>query len=204
MKVEIGPYRSWIGPYQLADMIPFISEETSEKIGHWLSETWVNNLCNWIDSKKERKVKIRIDKYDTWNMDYTLALIILPMLKQLQETKHGSQLVDEEDVPPHMRHSNAKEGEYGNDNWIHYKWEWVLKELIWTFEQLVDNDWENQYTIEEGELDFDDYPEDEGKDITPVRWKKEYKIDYDGLRAHQERITNGLRLFGKYYQGLWD
>ena len=79
-----------------------------------------------------------------------------------------------------------------------------LKELIWTFEQLVDTDWESQYTIEEGELDFSDHPEDEGKDITPVRWVKEYKIDYDGLRAHQERITNGLRLFGKYYQGLWD
>ena len=204
MKVYLGPYRNWVGPYQLAEMIPFISEDTAFKIGGWLADTWVNDLCNWIDSKKERKVKIHIDKYDTWNMDYTLALIILPMLKQLQATKHGSQLVDEEDVPPHMRHSDAKEGEYGNDNWIHYKWEWVLKEIIWTFEQLVDTDWQKQYTIEEGELDFDDYPEDEGKDVTPVRWKKQYVINYDGLRAHQERIANGLRLFGKYYQGLWD
>ena len=204
MKVYIGPYKDWIGPYQLAQKIPFISEDTADKIGDWLSETWVKTVCEWFYSKNERKIKVRIDKYDTWSMDDTLAHIILPMLKQLQETKHGSQLVDEEDVPTHMRHSNAKEGEYGNDNWVHYKWEWILKELIWTFEQLVDTDWQHQYTIEEGELDFDDYPEDEGKEVTPVRWKKHYVINYDGLRAHQERITNGLRLFGKYYQGLWD
>ena len=196
MKVYLGPYRRWWGPYQLADKIPFISEETSEKIGDWLAQTWVNDLCNWIHSKRDRKISIRIDKYDTWSMDNTLSLIILPMLKQLQATKQGSQLVDNEDVPPHMR--------YDGENWIHYKWEWILKELIWTFEQLVDDSWEDQYTIQEGELDFDEHPEDEGKEFTPVRWKKEYIINYEGFKAHQERINNGLRLFGKYYQGLWD
>ena len=41
-------------------------------------------------------------------------------------------------------------------------------------------------------------------DVTPVRWKKAYVINYEGLKAHKERITNGLRLFGKYYRGLWD
>jgi hypothetical protein len=30
------------------------------------------------------------------------------------------------------------------------------------------------------------------------------KVDWDGLKAHQERKTNGYRLFGKYYEGLWD
>jgi hypothetical protein len=28
--------------------------------------------------------------------------------------------------------------------------------------------------------------------------------DWDGLKLEQERIQNGFRLFGKYYQGLWD
>ena len=44
MKVYIGPYKNWIGPYQLADMIPFISEDTSFRIGTWLSKTWVNEI----------------------------------------------------------------------------------------------------------------------------------------------------------------
>jgi len=30
------------------------------------------------------------------------------------------------------------------------------------------------------------------------------KIDKEGLGAHQDRKSNGFRLFGKYYQALWD
>ena len=183
MKVNIGPYRDWIGPYQLAAKIPFISESTSDKIGDWLASTWVNDLCHWIDDRKERKIEIRIDKCDTWNMDHTLALIILPMLKQLKETKHGSPYVDDEDVPPHMRHSNAKTDEFGydsGDNWVHYKWEWVMNEMIWTFEHLVDDSWEEKFYTKENGFD-------------KLRYKE---VD--------DRIANGLRLFGKYYRGLWD
>ena len=118
MKVYIGKYVKWWGPYQLAELIPFISKDTKWKIGEWLEETWVNDACDWFYIKNERKVKVRIDEYDTWSMDHTLAYIILPMLKQLKETKHGSPLVDDEDVPEHMRHDG--------DNWIHYKWDWVI------------------------------------------------------------------------------
>ena len=91
MRVYIGPYTNWIGPYQIADKIPFLSDDTRFKIGEWLSKTWVNDLCHWFYDKQEQKVKVRIDKYDTWSMDHTLAHIILPMLKQLRDTKHGSQ-----------------------------------------------------------------------------------------------------------------
>ena len=37
----------------------------------------------------DRKVDIKIESFDTWNLDSTLALIILPALIQLKETKHG-------------------------------------------------------------------------------------------------------------------
>ena len=30
------------------------------------------------------------------------------------------------------------------------------------------------------------------------------KVDRAGLDAHEKRKQNGFRLFGKYYQGLWD
>ena len=201
MKVYLGPYRKWIGPYQLADKIPFIKEETSEKVGDWLNKTWVAKACDWVESKKNRKVSVRIDKYDTWSMDNTLALIIVPMLKQLKETKQGAPYSDLEDVPEHMRYEDTEDS---NTQWIQHRWDWILNEMIWTFEQILDDEWQDRYTIEEGELDFDDYPEDEGKEFRPVRWKKQYVIDYEGLRAHQDRIKNGLRLFGKYFQALWD
>ena len=31
-----------------------------------------------------------------------------------------------------------------------------------------------------------------------------YKLDAEGMQLVQKRITNGYRLFGKYYEGLWD
>ena len=43
-------------------------------------------------------------------MDHTLANIILPMLKQLQATKHGSPMVDIEDVPEELRITGYDDG----------------------------------------------------------------------------------------------
>ena len=60
MKVSIGPYTNWIGPYQIANKIPFLSEDAREKVGDWLAKTWVNDLCEWIHSKKHRNIKVRI------------------------------------------------------------------------------------------------------------------------------------------------
>ena len=203
MKVYIGPYVNWIGPYQIANMIPFISEETSEKIGCWLSKTWVNDLCNWYYSKIDRKIKVRIDHYDTWSMDNTLAHIILPMLKQLRDTKHGSQLVDDEDVPPHMRHG----GSDVYDNWIHYKWEWVLNEMIWAFEQELDDNWEDKFRHGEPEYEWElvqGSADDDSDMYRQNQLNPNYYVDYEGMREYNNRIQNGFRLFGKYYQGLWD
>lgn len=180
MKVNIGPYTKWIGPYQLAEKIPFVSEDTRWKIGEYLSNTWVNDVCNWVDSKKRRKIKVVIHDYDTWNMDHTLALIILPMLKQIQATKHGSPMVDDEDVPEHMRHTSIGPDDpvWADDNWVHYKWEWVLNEMIWCFEQWVDDERDVQFY-------------DEG-------------LSSEACRDYYARLYNGFRLFGKYYANLWD
>jgi hypothetical protein len=213
MRVYIGPYKNWIGPYQISDKIPFISEDKRHEIGAWLAKTWVNNVCEWFYSKKERNIKIRIDKYDTWNMDNTLALIILPMLKQLKSTKHGSPLVDDEDVPEHMRHGGD------DDNWVHYKWEWVLNEMIWAFEQELNDSWEEQfyhgkpeyiYTKVNPKGEYVETPNFINEDDMESDWMKmeqvnpNYWVDREGIKEYNDRINNGFRLFGKYYRGLWD
>lgn len=236
MKVHLGPYRNWIGPYQIADKIFFwidrngiYAEEperykrwdyrTAERLGDWLASTWVNDFCRWIELKKSRKVKIRIDPYDTWNMDHTLALIILPMLKQLKATKHGSPLVDDEDVPEHLRSTAArpKENEWDTDDHHHVRWDWVLDEMIWAFEQRLDDDADRNY--------FDAYAADEPveppltvtvrhEDGTVVEkaleWdteelrRKRGKLNTEKRLAFEQRKANGFKLFGKYYQALWD
>jgi hypothetical protein len=198
MKVKIGPYVKWWGPYQLAELVPFVSEDTKDKIGDFLAKTWVSNICEWFYSKIERKIKIHIDPYDTWNMDHTLALIVLPMLKQLKQTKQGSPMVDDEDVPPELRYGDPK----GDDNWVHYKWEWVLSEMIWAFETSLDDSWEDQFIHGEPNIEWINIA---GTEYSEMRQNnKEYWIDEDGIKEYNDRMNNGFRLFGKYYRGLWD
>ena len=252
MKIKIGKYKNWIGPYQVADAIffwhdrypseklakrwdyklydkvawflshGFYPESKAEKfsIGEKIPKTWFYKLLLWIDSKKERTIKIHIDKWDTWNMDSTLALIILPMLKQLKATKQGSGMIDLEDVPEHLRATTTEEYdsqftfEFYNEDVprgvdVHTRYEWFLNELIWTFEQLQpDCDWEEQYRSGNIEMHSEPCKWDENGDPTLYHLKRgpndTYKVDYDKLQKHQDRIDNGLRLFGKYFLTLWD
>ena len=228
MKVYIGPYKSWIGPYQIAEALCFWVKDVPDEFGFkrkpdwvhnfgtWLgenkdgSDSWLTKLCVWIESKRERTIKIRIDKYDTWNMESTLALIILPMLKQLKETKHGGPFVDDKDVPVEIRSTSAppKKDKYDIDGHHFARWDYVMDEMIWAFEQKT-VDWEQQYYS--GEHDIEWVPSDtldkNGK-ASFFEMKKgpknTFKVDKKALMKHQKRMTNGFRLFGKYYEGLWD
>jgi hypothetical protein len=84
-----------------------------------------------------------------------------------------------------------------------------MDEMIWAFEQLADDDNDAQFHtgkhdtvwVPSNELD------DKGKPLT-YEMKKgpkdTSKFDKKGYMKHHERIRNGTRLFGKYYQNLWD
>jgi hypothetical protein len=146
----------------------------------------------------EREQDIIIHNYDTWSMDHTLALIIVPMLKQLKETKHGAPNVDSSDVPMLLKPKQLEIVRYReegttDENWFK-RWDYVLDEMIWAFEQIADDDSEGQF--------YDHSECDPNEDI--VESAKKLKVDREGLDAHNKRIDNGLRLFGKYYRSLWD
>ena len=158
----------------------------------------VYNVFNWIwFDRRKQKVKIRIDRQDTWSMDHTLAPIILPMLKQLKETKHGAPNVDPKDVPKELRPTTkwkkAYEGDGTTDPKFFERWDWVLDEMIWAFEQKNRNNWEDDY--------YGPYIESEDKRELFGRFEW---IDDEGRQKHQERMSNGFRLFGKYFENLWD
>jgi hypothetical protein len=165
---------------------------------------------------------IKIHRYDTWNMDSTLADIILPMLKQLKETKHGSPYVEDEDVPEELqvdryvewsqqlRFTFEDDEQYINDSWnlAEHRWNYILDEMIFAFEHHVDDTWEEAYSS--GKMDIKHVPCEWYEDGKPKLYAMEhgpdhtYQRDHEGLRKVHERMTNGFRLFGKYYQGLWD
>ena len=142
-------------------------------------------------------------------MDHTLALIILPMLKQLKETKHGApgDMIEFDQTTNTSSQESFdfyKEGDQAAWDAGHKRWDGILDDIIWSFEQILDEDWDEQYWKTKPELDMNDYPEDEGKITFPVRWKVEGECDWAGRQKHSEKIQHGFDLFGKYYQNLWD
>lgn len=220
MKVVIGPYTTWIGPYQIAEKILFWRDKHDDpsvhEFGTWLAErkdgtdTWLTKVCQWIESKKKRQVYVRIDRYDTWGLDSTLALIALPMLRQLQATKHGAPSVDDDDVPENLQSTSAapKENDWDTDSNHFKRWDWVLAQMIFAFECKCDDTWQDKYSSGEHDLQSNPCAWDEtGKPTLyeMIRGPKDtYQCDYEALSAHQAKITNGFRLFGKYYENLWD
>jgi hypothetical protein len=199
LKVYINNYKNhWISPYTILEKIYFWREiDYNEPMIDKLSSI-LHPFCEayqWVMDKLNRKINyVKIDRWDTWSMDSTLAYIILPMLKQLQATKHGAPFVYDEDVPEDLKSTSvSKVEEHETDSNYFMRWDWVLNEMIWTFEQKLNDD---------GESQFFDYTNSKG-----LPWDSDYiapKLDTDGLKLYHQRITNGFRLFGKYYQHLWD
>lgn len=217
MKIKIGPYTSWYGPYHIAETILFWKDKDDDvvfKFGEWLAtnrkgqDSWLTKFCRWIDSKKQRKVSIHIDNYDVWSMDNTLAMIIVPMLQKLRDNLVSGPLVDDEDVPENLRSTVAtplteeqKNCGHTDDNWFK-RWEWVLDEMIWTFQQHCSDDWTEQYRS--GVIDIE-FVKAENVEYSTLEYgpKHTSKTDREGIKKHQARMDNGRRLFAKYYLGLW-
>ena len=215
MKVYLSGYRNhWLSPYTILEKVFFWREIDYDEpvIERWSNR--LNPLCvaaqKFLDFVHPKIEYVKIDHYDTWSMDHTLSHIILPMLKQLKKDKHGSPLVDDEDVPEELRSTSApaKENDWDTDDNHFKRWDWVMDEMIQAFECKVNDDWEDQYRS--GEHDMKSVPCAWDADGKPTLYTFEdgpnntYKCDYDALFAHHKRNANGFRLFGKYYEGLWD
>ena len=227
MKIYKSNYRNhWVSPYVILEKVFFwreidYDEPLIEKLSDFLnpfSVAWQK----FLDFVHPRINYVKIDKYDTWSMDHTLADIILPMLKQLRDTKHGSPLVDLEDLPEELRMvgyedwSSQLRFDFGDseqhekESWeiTHRRWEWVLNEMIFAFEHYVDDTWEEAFRS--GEHDMIHVPCEWYEDGKPKLYKIEkgpndtYVCDYEGMNKVYKRMENGFSLFGKYYRGLWD
>lgn len=149
----------------------------------------------------KRRIKVKYHNYDTWSLDSTLSLIILPGLKQLKATQHGYAQVDNADLPTAcLKDASGEE-----------RWEWVMDEMIWAFNEIA-NDYPGAEAFHSGvpdykwvkcDIDGTENPEgeysrmDEGPNHT-------FSVDFEGRKKYDDRIQRALILFGKYYRNLWD
>ena len=241
MKVYISRYRDhWISPYRMLEYMFFwtawsrsarwtlkdtIEDERRERsafvehpewVDRWSDRlTPISQAIQWVlDRVHPRVTYVKIDPWDTWSMDHTLAAIILPMLHQLKTTAHGSPNVADEDVPEHLRSTAAapKENEWATDSNHHERWQWILDEIIFAFEMKCKDDWTDEFHT--GVTDVKWVPVDKDGNQVPKGEHRYYQMvkgpndtsewDQEGQERVQKRITNGFRLFGKYYEALWD
>ena len=166
----------------------------------------------------KRKIDVQIERFDTWSLDHTLALIIYPALIQLKETKHGipNEFVTDvggEDYVQQESFDFYKESH--NESWeiAAKRWDETLDKMIWSFEQLIKDDYDSKYHHGKSEYDF---VESDKQYPNPITGKMEptYQMvdkdpsshwyDHVGHKMHEDRIQEGLELFGKYYRNLWD
>ena len=165
-----------------------------------------------------QRIDIHIDPWDTWNMDRTLASIIYPMLIQLKNSKHGvpGEFVNDvggEDYDEQNSFDFYKETHKESWDIACKRWDNVLDKMIWSFGQLAYEDYDEQY--HHGEAKYD-WVKTEKTYPNPITGKieetyqmvdknpDEHWYDHVGHRLHEERIQEGLELFGKYYRSLWD
>jgi hypothetical protein len=173
--------------------------------------TLLHKFLLWLDRKKVQIQYVKIDRWDTWSVDIQLGKIVLPMLKQLKATKHGSFYVEDTDVPESLWYTNHETwekqltfkfyDELDSYPYLEARCDWVLNEIIHSFEAILDTSWQDSYRS--GTPSFK-LKKLENGNSQMIEAPSDYKVDTIGINKEFARIENGFRLFGKYYQNLWD
>ena len=171
MKVNIGPYINWWGPYQIMDLLFFWHEKYPEdnianrwdyrlhdQVAEWLADTWFSDFCQWVHDKRKRTEKIHIDHYDIWNLAETLASIALPMLKLLKESKHGYPC----STPSYQYHADWQGGQSCFDFYRESdglvsdasskEWDEYMDKMIFAFTCITDEHSEDQFWTGESDI----------------------------------------------------
>ena len=176
------------------------------------------NIGKYPKGNGKRKIDVLIERHDTYSMDHTLALIIYPLLIQLKESKQG--------VPHDVVNDIGGEDYTDQDSFDFYKethdeafdkacerWDEILNKMIWSFEQILKDDYDSLYHHGKPKYDWVEtdkqYPNPISGKMEPTyrmvdKNPDEHWYDVEGHKLHEERIQEGLDLFGKYYRALWD
>ena len=176
------------------------------------------NIGPYPKGEASRKINVKIDRYDTWGLDHTLACVILPALIQIRDNKHGvpSEFVQRVggDFDNNLVFDFIKEDDNEVFDALCNKWNETLDKMIWSFLQLsIEDDYDNQYHHGKMETDWVESDHTYTDPITGKVEKTYQMIDknpdghwYDsvGHQLHEDRIQEGLDLFAKYYRSLWD
>lgn len=169
---------NWYGPYSLARTLnPWKSGDKAEAfIDKWGNRfARIKPLERLFDwIESKQKDTVKV-KLDKWDHFDAYTVIAAMTLPLLKAMQSDWR------GSPMIDYGDVPESvtkDLNEDEAIHARWEYVLGEIVWAMEQVQPNyDWEEQY------FDNDDL--------------------YFKRQAHEERMAEGFRLFGKYFMNLW-
>jgi len=187
MKVKMSKYPSRL-------ICNIYDDYMTKKYGvSYKNNTLFESLCEYVDDfiqqyiynpiniiyfdKKEQKIDVRIDDYDCWDMSHSMGHIILPMLKILKQNKHGAPIVNMDDVPENLRGTEEELKLYNTKGMVSDK---HFERWDWIMDEMI---WAFTQILDEAQY---------------------LEMDLEKYKEHNERISNGTRLFGVYYRNLWD
>ena len=135
--------------------------------------------------RKNSANTVVIDDHDTWNVDYTVARIIHPLLLKYRENMTGYPELWEDGMVTHHCY----------DRQLHF--------------DLIDEDIERDYLLKKWQTNVDKMCRAFGMIVEKEKWEDtwldksyhEHKIEE---AKYYEAVDEGLALFAKYYHNLWD
>lgn len=125
MKIKTYKSISWFGPYHLLWFLPHKTRVNAAR------RLWLRPF-ELLNCLRDKKPKIHIDYWDTWNMDHTLSLIINPLMKQYREQNIDCPSLDQEDFP---EFTISKEEPYNHAAWLY-----LVDEIIWATGEIIEDD----------------------------------------------------------------
>lgn len=194
MKVRIGDWSATRPFYDFFEKIG-LSNETNHKIHDFLAKLKL--------IERKRVVKIKLDSWDSYDATATIAMIVVPILKDLKEKKRGTpvSMYPEDHVCWKLETESEEEyqaREKAAGDAAEKLWDEILDKMIFAFESYINTDWEDKFWIVHPELDWNEQEAEK-----PLKWKVEGQFDREGYDAYKEKIQEGLQLFAKHYGSLW-
>lgn len=151
----------------------------------------LNKTVNSFNELRGQKIRVHVENHDIWSADVTIAHMVLPLLEKLRDEKQGYPLIDPKDIeglPRELKPTKKEVDQYKKygtpDDKAEGRWNWVLNEMIFAMQCIVDDSWEDEF--------FE-------MDATSIRM-----MDKEGYDETQKRIDRGLRFFGLWFRALWD
>lgn len=88
MKITIGPYTNYFGPYQLAELLCFWAKKEKDEYGFPKKPDWVHNFGEWL-AHGSIEPEAQVGEIRSWNRDRPMTLLyqFLTWIHSKQERK---------------------------------------------------------------------------------------------------------------------